>query len=83
MCFKTGFIKLSGNIIEASILFFHFSQQRIRVFQTVLEDRTMTQSLTLAYLVIFSSIITLTTSQQNCRLTTRDVEGPFYESGKY
>merc|ERR1712172_473998 len=51
------------------------------VFQIVLENRTMTQLLTLACLVVFSSIITLTTSQQNCRLTTRDVEGPFYESG--
>merc|ERR1712021_209983 len=52
-----------------------------RVFQIVLENRTMTQLLKLVYLVVFSSIITLTASQQNCRLTTRDVEGPFYESG--
>ena len=43
----------------------------------------MTRFLKFAYLLAFSSIITLTTSQRDCRLTTADVEGPFYERSKY
>ena len=89
------FAELSSNIIKESSSFFFilvdgyyiysspfFSQQRLIVYFR--ENSTnMTQFLKLAYLVVFSSIITLTTSQRNCRLTTADVEGPFYERSKH